>query len=72
MTEEALKALEELRQRIAAEGLPPLSADALRLSKLRPRPLPKTDRADTMPALSEEARRLYMQKSDAQWLWRKR
>jgi hypothetical protein len=67
------KALEELRQRIAREGLPKLSADALRLIKLdrRGHRLRVQSDASGAPKLSDEARRLYQQKNDPEWPWRR-
>jgi hypothetical protein len=74
MTDDPIKALEELRQRIASEGLPRLSAEALRAGKLdrRQRPPPPVASSEKPLTLSDEARRLFQQKSDPQWLWRRR
>ena len=72
MTDDALKRLEQLRERIASEGLPPLSADALRASRLDRWPLSRPGRTETVLTLSEEARRLFLQKRDPRWFWRKR
>jgi hypothetical protein len=76
MADDAEKALEELRERIAAEGLPKLSPEALRIFKAgsgqgRLRPVPQKASGDA-PGLSEEARRLYHEKSNPHWLWRRR
>ncbi len=73
MNEDSEKSLADLRSRIAAEGLPRLSPEALRAARLdnrHCRPV-RPARAETL-SLSEEARRLYQQKSDPHWLWRKR
>jgi hypothetical protein len=74
MTDDPIKALEELRQRIASEGLPRLSVEALRAGKLdrRQRPATHTVSSAKPLTLSDEARRLFQQKSDPQWLWRRR
>jgi hypothetical protein len=73
LTDDPKKALEELRKRIALERLPKLSQDALRAAKLD-EPTRRL-RAPSEPSqalkLSEEARRLYLRKSDSDWLWRK-
>jgi hypothetical protein len=66
--------LQELRHRIATEGLPKLSPEALRSFKREDRhgrklikpPLPRN-----VPSLSEEARRLFLKKSDPEWPWRR-
>jgi len=67
--------LQELRHRLVPEGLPKLSAEALRsfkredqrgLKLARP-PLPRN-----VLSLSEEARRLFVKKSDPKWPWRRR
>jgi hypothetical protein len=67
------KALEELRKRIASESLPKLSQDALRAAKLNRRGHRLTARPEPgeAPTLSEEARRLYLRKSDPDWPWRR-
>jgi hypothetical protein len=74
VSDDPQKALEELRLRLAAEGLPKLSSEALRAARVReqiPRAvLPPI--VTTVPKLSAEARRLFEQKSDPRWLWRKR
>jgi hypothetical protein len=67
------KALEELRRLIASEGLPRLSQDALRAAKLNPRERRLIARPEPgeAPKLSDEARRLYLRKSDPEWPWRR-
>jgi hypothetical protein len=70
------KALRALRQQIAAEGLPKLSTEALRSTgrrrkySLRPQLLPQKNEPNSI-VLSEEARRLYHEKSDPDWPQRK-
>ena len=76
MPDDPEKALEELRKRIAAEGLPKLSPEALRKFKQGSRRgrlhLVEPTASGGPLRLSEEARRLYFEKSDPQWMWRKR
>jgi hypothetical protein len=74
MPDDPGKALQELRQKIAAEGLPKLSPQALRLFKQADRRGPKLVRkptSDNPLSLSDEARRLFHEKSDPNWPWRK-
>lgn len=73
MTDDPAQALERLRQQLAAEGLPKLSPEALRAAKLdRPvRSHAPRKEIDAALKLSEEALRLYQQKSELQWLWRR-
>jgi hypothetical protein len=76
MADDPEKALEELRKRIAAEGLPKLSPEALRAYKRgsmqsRLRLVPR-EPVQGPPGLSQEARRLYDEKSHPEWPWRKR
>ena len=69
MASDPEKALRELRQRVSAEGLPELSEEALRSAKRRG---VRSQQAPMLPrkvepnslVLSEEARRLYFEKSD--------
>lgn len=74
MADDPDKVLRDLRQRIAAEGLPKLSPEALRLfrqaDRLGPR-LVRPAEARQPLSLSEEARRLYRDKSDPRWPWRR-
>jgi hypothetical protein len=66
------RTLAELRARLAAEGLPKLSVQALRAAKVGQMGRPATrPEANAPPKLSDEARRLYQKKSDPHWLWRK-
>jgi hypothetical protein len=68
------RTLQELRHRIATEGLPKLSAEAVRSfkrvnhhgPKVAQQPLPRT-----VLRLSEEARRLFHRKVDPEWPWRR-
>ncbi len=75
MPDDPDKTLPELRHRIATEGLPKLSPEALRSfmredrrgPKLMQQPLPRN-----VLSLSEEARRLFHRKTDPEWPWRRR
>lgn len=75
MPDDPEKTLQELRQRIATEGLPKLSPEALRSYKREDRHGPKLMQPP-LPrnalSLSEEARRLFHRKSDPEWPWRRR
>ena len=75
MPDDPEKSLQELRQRIAAEGLPKLSADALRSCKreewYRPKVVQQTA-SKPLLSLSSEALRLFREKADPAWLWRRR
>jgi hypothetical protein len=65
--------LRELRQRIAAEGLPKLSAEALHSYQREERRGPKLVRPNASKAslsLSPEALRLYYEKADPSWPWK--
>ena len=65
--------LRELRQRIAAEGLPKLSAEALHTYKREEQRGPRLVRPNTSKAplsLSPEALRLYHEKANASWPWK--
>jgi hypothetical protein len=65
--------LQELRQRIAAEGLPKLSAEALHTYKREERRGPKLVRPNASKSplsLSEEALRLYHEKANPSWPWK--
>ncbi len=73
MPDDAEKSLQELRQRMATGGLPKLSPEALRLFKQADQRGPKPvqpSQADNPLSLSEEARRLFLAKSDPNWPWR--
>ena len=66
--------LRELRQRIAAEGLPKLSAEALHTYKREERRGPRLVRPNAAKAplsLSPEALRLYHEKTDPSWPWQR-
>lgn len=74
MTNDPALELEELRQRIAADGLPKLSPEALRAANLdrqERRHAPKKE-GDAPLKLSDEALSLYRRKTEVQWLWRRR
>ncbi len=65
--------LRELRQRIAAEGLPMLSAEALHTYKREKKRGPKLVRPNAAKAplsLSPEALRLYHEKASPSWPWK--
>jgi hypothetical protein len=75
MPDDPEKTLQELRHRIAAEGLPKLSPEALRSFKRDERRGPKLVQPPlprNVLSLSEEARRLFVKKSDPEWPWRRR
>jgi len=74
MANDPEKALQDLRQRIAAEGLPQLSSEAL--SRVQhpgqPGSRPASSKAsEATVKLSEEALRLFREKADSKWPWRK-
>jgi hypothetical protein len=74
MANDPEKTLQDLRQRIAAEGLPKLSSEALsRFSHAgQPRPLSASPMVPQNPVkLSEEALRLFREKGDSKWPWRR-
>ena len=75
MPDDPEKSLQELRQRISTEGLPKLSAEALRSYKCerwrRPR-LAQPTRSKPLLSLSPEALRLFREKADPAWLWKRR
>jgi hypothetical protein len=67
--------LKVLRQRIISEGLPKLSAEALRSYKREERRGPKLAQpsASKPPlSLSSEALRLFREKADPAWPWKRR
>jgi hypothetical protein len=73
MADDPEKPLHELRQRIAADGLPKLSPEALRAFKQADQRGPKLVRkptSDNPLNLSDEARRLFHEKRDPNWPWR--
>ena len=72
MADDPETALRELRQRIAAEGLPKLSAEALHTYKREEPRGPKLVQPNASKAplsLSPEALRLYYEKADPSWPW---
>jgi hypothetical protein len=74
MPDDRDRTLQELRERIATEGLSKLSPDALRSFKREERRGPKLaqpPRPRNVLSLSEEARRLFAKKSDPEWPWRR-
>jgi hypothetical protein len=74
MPDDPGKSLQELGEKIAAQGLPKLSSEALRLFKQTDQHGPKLVRQPSSHSplsLSEEARRLFHEKSDPNWPWRK-
>jgi hypothetical protein len=75
MADDPEKTLHELRQRIAAEGLPKLSPEALRAFKRsgeQAQRWPMLQKvSDGALGLSEEARRLFHERSDPEWPWQR-
>jgi hypothetical protein len=74
MPDDPGKTLQVLREKIAAEGLRNLSPEALRLFKQADQRGPKLVRQPSSKnplSLSDEARRLFHEKSDPNWPWRK-
>jgi hypothetical protein len=73
MSDDPEKALQELRQKIATEGLPKLSPEAARLLRREdckgPRLVQPTPSKNPI-SLSQAALRLYHEKSDPKWPWR--
>jgi hypothetical protein len=75
MPDDHEKTLEEFRQRMLAEGLPMLSAEALRVYKREERRGPRlTQPTSSKPllSLSPEALRLFREKADPAWPWKRR
>jgi hypothetical protein len=75
MADDPEKSLHELRQRIAAEGLPMLSAEALRSYKREERRGPRLAQptaSKPLLSLSPEALRLFREKADPAWPWERR
>ena len=67
--------LQELRQRIATQGLPKLSVEALRSYKREERFRPKLSQPTASKLqlrLSPEALRLFREKADPAWSWKRR
>jgi hypothetical protein len=67
MSDDPDKTLKELRQRIATEGLPTLSAEALQSYKRE-----EQRGSKSLLSLSPEAPRLFRDKADPAWYWRGR
>ena len=66
--------LQDLRKRIAAESLPKLSAEALRSYKREVRGGPKIAQptaSKPLIGLSPEALRLFREKADPAWPWKR-
>jgi hypothetical protein len=75
MADDPEKTLQELRQQIMTEGLPKLSAEALRSYKCeRWRRLKPAQPTTSKPllSLSPEALRLFREKADPAWPWKRR
>lgn len=75
MPDDPDKTLQELRQRIVTEGLPKLSAEALRVYKREERRGPKLVQptiSKPLLSLSPEALRLFREKADPAWPWKRR
>ena len=74
MLDDPEKTLQELRQRICTEGLPKLSAEAVRLYKREERRGPRLAQptaSKPLLSLSPEALRLFREKADPVWPWRR-
>jgi hypothetical protein len=75
MADDPEKTLQELRQRIIIGGLPKLSAEALRSYEREERRGPRlTQPTASKPllSLSPEALRLFREKADPAWPWKRR
>ena len=75
MADDPEKTLQELRHRIATEGLPKLSAEALRAYKREERRGPRLAQPTTSKprlSLSPEALRIFREKADPAWPWKGR
>ena len=75
MPDDPEKNPKELRQRIVTEGLPKLSAEALRVYKREERRGPKLVQptiSKPLLSLSPEALRLFREKADPAWPWKRR
>jgi hypothetical protein len=75
MPDDPEKTLQEFRQRILTEGLPMLSAEALRVYEREDRRGPRlTQPTASKPllSLSPEALRLFREKADPAWPWKRR
>ena len=73
MPDDPEQTLQELRQRIAAEGLPTLSPEALRSYKWvewHGLKLVQPSASKAPLTLSPEALRLYHEKTELSWLWK--
>ncbi len=74
MADDPERTLQELRQRIATEGLPKLSAQALRSLKReewRGPKLVQPNASKPLFSLSPEALRLFHEKADPAWPWKR-
>ncbi|WP_134495703.1 hypothetical protein [Microvirga pakistanensis] len=74
MPDDLDETLQQLRHRIATEGLPKLSPEALRSLKREDWHGPKLVQPPPPGkalSLSEEARRLFLKKVDPEWPWRR-
>jgi hypothetical protein len=75
MADDPEKTLQELRQRIIIGGLPKLSAEALRSCKREEQCCPKLAQptaSKPLLSLSPEALRLFREKADPAWPWKRR
>ena len=75
MPDDPDKNLKELRQRIVSEGLPKLSAEALHVYKREEQHCPRLAQptpSKPLLSLSPEALRLFREKADPAWLWKRR
>jgi hypothetical protein len=74
MADDPEKTLQELRQRIIIGGLPKLSAEALRSYKREEQCCPKLAQptaSKPLLSLSPEALRLFREKADPAWPWKR-
>jgi hypothetical protein len=74
MPDDPDKTLQELRHRITSEGLPKLSPEVLRSYKREGRHGPKLVQSSPPKhplILSDEARRLFLRKTNPEWPWRR-
>jgi hypothetical protein len=75
MPDDPHETLQELRQRIISGGLPKLSAEALRSYQREERRGPRSAQptaSKPLLSLSPEALRLFREKADPAWLWKRR
>jgi hypothetical protein len=74
MPDDPENTLQELRHRIATEGLPRLSTEALRIYTRNERHCPtlvQPNAPKPLLSLSSEALRLFREKADPAWPWKR-